>query len=1632
MAGFQIGNSTALKKAVDKSIAKKKKKDEAKKQVNTRKNEVANRKAQQPINNITSTSSGMKENQIAKNLQAARNAVEYNKRAITQYKDSRGITQNKFQEIRRDTELRKPTNSKITPINKDRNAWEAGPQNASQILQNKVQKTKEVMNSDEGQKLQANLRQAQTTAAYEKYNYNQKILEDYKGGGPLDNTIGSFIRGASSLFDNMDEENFVYDAKGNRRKLAGYSELKQQKNQENQGFVGKIVSSTFNNLGKILGAAAIDTATLGVGGKAIYWGDIYFDTYNQNLNNGYDEGSSATSALLTTGLGAVIDKMLGSAAVNVVGNTEAEGLEDVVRTFLQDKGLSKRLSNYISSMSSEGLSEFIEEYADEYINKFTLDKSTDPQEYINLILETFPAALESGLVGSLSGGIATGKENIQSSRQYKSLNKYINSLENYTPTTITEANMKEEALSDALQQRDALENTWGYGEQKEEKTNIKQTNTEMEQEALQAIEQQKNRTAQDTSEQLEQKTEEVQPQQKETVAQVKEESSKGNYNIPEAKNPDKLVVKLTENQTPKGKQQVEQVLARPSKNKTVTKFDDGTTLTTPSEKIREGGIEAASKYMKDSVSKKEFNEIKLENKKRRKSYDNLEKFYKSQGNESMVKYIKDIKNNDLYTVEHSSYKIFNETIDLLEDPENYYKNYTKELEKIDTKNIDNLKKLEYKQVAMLRYFGDMTSPGYNPTIASDITTAFAQEGTNIAQAMATRRQMYNNSPQQVPIRTQQTLNSLYREEAKNHVGDKEWLDRNDPIKNPNSPYKLTDTQFATVGYYSNKLDNIEDKTSTEYLSTYAQLNNYIQNLFGDKKLTEKMKRLTITNVLASTRIWTQNIKGNLVNLAQFNGIDKLVASTADKIISNKSNMRTIGMSFEGDVIQGIKGYKQGIADSFYELKNDVSISKFHSKYTDKSDTDISNLGKKGFGKTFDDSTKVGHALNRYQDFVNFALDIGDRPFANMYYEQSIYNQRMLNAQINAQKGNQNVIYNTSFNENTKNYNVRYFDSDGKKVTTIMDEKQYDDFSKKAVVEEITETMCNIAEKEALEKTYQDDNKITRAALKMKDSLNEIFHVGDFGFGDMILKFTRTGSNMAKAVYEHSPLEVIQLSKDIAALRRNEKAGTVTAELQHKVASEAGKMLGGAITMSIIGALNWSGLIKIEPEHGDKKDDKFKEGTMGSQEFSFKLPGENYTYKISNDSTIGSLARLGVTGEKLYEETNSVLESLMNMTNPFVNTLIDNSFMSTVLDLGSNYSDPIDNLSRKIASQPSNIIPSMMKDFSYAFDNYTQRNTYDENLGQYMINQIINKTPLRSSKLTPKTTAWGDVKTVGGDLLASQWNTWLTGDTLSKIKDDKISNEVIRVYAETNNTSSIPNLNTTKNFKYNGREFALSEKEQNKYMTKYGKTAYNAVRDLMKTNQYNNANDEQKAKLLSKAYDYAKEKAIQQYVESKGVPYNNFTKKDGAYTEYKKPAFEEIIENDISIEEANYKRKYNNSYKLKTSITGLENYQNIAKDIKEIKEAYKNEEYKIRKYAIQTYISELDGLNAVQKAMLSKLENSKGDYTDYDSDILNYIKSLELTDEEYQYMYKQLGLGGYWAMYYKDKTKPKTTKKRRKR
>lgn len=1032
-----------------------------------------------------------------------------------------------------------------------------------------------------------------------------------------------------------------------------------------------------------------------------------------------------------------------------------------------------------------------------------------------------------------------------------------------------------------------------------------------------------------------------------------------------------------------------------------------------------------------TVSDRELKEIEREDKKRRLGYDNA--IEKHKNDPDAVAYLENRKDENLYDVRHTNKNVMEETLKLLDDPEHYYnttmEEYRQAVENNSLTGKTRMSLLE-KFEALMDYYGDFNGKNYNGVVSRDISDIYSELGTDPAQELAVRSAWMKNNPRAVALRTSQTLRQMYNQEVKKHKNDSAWLEQNDPRKNPNSPYRLSDTQFNTINYYANELSNIKDKNSVEYKKMKMNLDSYIQNIFGSFTLSSAFKKATTLNVLASTRIWFTNIKGNIWNVPQIL-IDRIPKTLADKIISSQTGFRTTGISIIGDSTSAIRGLKNGLSESFYEFKHDISLDKFGNKYIETTpETEFNNLGEKHTTFRFNDNNKVGRLMNKYANTVNFFMNVGDKPFAYMYYEQSLYNQRLNQARINATKEKTNYIYKINENTKTNKYTVSFIDSEGKRNTQSMNKSQYEEFMKESKVQDINETMCDIAEQEALENTFQDENKVTKLALKFKKTLNEAVHFGDFGLGDIMLKFTTTGSNMAKSLYEHSPLETINLIKDIKTLNQNikyskENNTQIDPKLQHKVASDIGKLMGGMITTTVMASLVSTGLLDVEGKEEDDKEGKFKSNTTGSMPYSIQLG--KYNYSLDSGSTFSSILKVGTDIGNFLENGENLIQSILTGSETFINEMIDVSFVNNVLDLtNTQYSSLIENFTQQLASQPANLIPSFMKDISVFIDGFTERQVYDDNPLKYMYNQIINRTPLRGTEfgLDAKVDSWGELKTIGGDTFASIYNTLISGNTFKRIKSDKVSDEIMNVYTDTLNSDAIPKLSMSQNyFKYNKNQYDLSEKDKNTLMKNYAKYSHKAVEDLIELPIYKNASDTDKVKLLQKAYDYADEMSKKDYLISKGEKYYNFNSKNGVYTTYKKPAFEEIIENNISIEEANYKRQYNNSYKLKTSIIDWETYGEIQDDIKQIQETYSNDngyDFKTRKQAVQLYIRDLKGMSNVQKAMLSKIENSKGDYSNYDEAIKKYIDTLNLSNEEYEYVYEQLGLGGYWGMYWKSK------------
>jgi len=313
--------------------------------------------------------------------------------------------------------------------------------NGRVTLEKVVQEHNNLMNSEEGQELKNNLRISNNERAWADYNYNQARVNSEKTTLG-DKTIGTVTRGVKDLFSNMTDARDVVDENGKTKRLPSYNEMKQQKvSGDYKTGLGKFLGDASYNISKIGASSLMNIPTLGVGGSAIYWGDMYFDSYNSAKNEGYSEDKAFKYALVNTSLEYITGKFLGSATKSLTGGKTSElsnALSNGINKLISDP----KISYIIGNAGSEATEEFIQEYLDNLNKLITLEGSKDPKDYIDVLTDKniLKDALYSAGVGALSGGVMSG----------------INSTE--ANNAINNSNLLETFRNNLVETRDSLTN----------------------------------------------------------------------------------------------------------------------------------------------------------------------------------------------------------------------------------------------------------------------------------------------------------------------------------------------------------------------------------------------------------------------------------------------------------------------------------------------------------------------------------------------------------------------------------------------------------------------------------------------------------------------------------------------------------------------------------------------------------------------------------------------------------------------------------------------------------------------------------------------------------------------------------------------------------------------------------------------------------------------------------------------------------------------------------------------------------------------------------------------------------------------------------------------------------------------
>ncbi len=616
-----------------------------------------------------------------------------------------------------------------------------------------------------------------------------------------------------------------------------------------------------------------------------------------------------------------------------------------------------------------------------------------------------------------------------------------------------------------------------------------------------------------------------------------------------------------------------------------------------------------------------------------------------------------------------------------------------------------------------------------------------------------------------------------------------WLEKH------KEQFKLTDQEISFIR------DNIlyaaqMPENSRERAIALAQITTLIQSKIPPVR-GQSFKAWQRVSMLLNPRTQLRNVAGNAMMAPVFVASD-FFSSGIDKLVSLKTNNRTTGITARGAKAAG-KGFVKGLYESLDDFKRNID--------TKQHELDRYSIGNGIGGKSFDEHTRfkalnaIAKKLNALDDITSHLLDIGDRPFFEMWYMWSLNNQMATN-------------------------NVD--------IPTL--------------------EMMDIATEEALERTWQNDTTFSKVASKAKRVLNLPTQkkVG-YGLGDVLIKFTKTPANIARAIYEYSPVSFVPAISSARKLHRAFVRGENTSMLQKQFVSKAGKALTGSVLYAIIGALISAGGITGA---GDDDDDiaAYERYIQGIPDFSIKSGDKWITYDWAQP--LGAYVAIVAEFLDSYKNGDSADTIIKNAISAGGGVLMDQSFMSSIQEFFAGSPDGEFDIFNSIFSSILNDISAMVPTLFSQIASFTddkKRVTYD-NTSE--VNTAINRILVKIPGL--RQTLEADVEVFGREIPNSQNNFYdaflNAGNTYSDTSNN-VTNHAYEIYKSTGDVGAIP-AKAPYSVKYQNQSKKLTDEERAEYQRVMGGIAYDMIDTLLENEVYLEMSNNEKLSVLKEVYSYS--------------------------------------------------------------------------------------------------------------------------------------------------------------------------------
>lgn len=397
--------------------------------------------------------------------------------------------------------------------------------------------------------------------------------------------------------------------------------------------------------------------------------------------------------------------------------------------------------------------------------------------------------------------------------------------------------------------------------------------------------------------------------------------------------------------------------------------------------------------------------------------------------------------------------------------------------------------------------------------------------------------------------------------------------------------------------------------------------------------------------------------------------------------------------------------------------------------------------------------------------------------------------------------------------------------------------------------------------EAQRATYRNTTALSEALSKMGryQGDNQVLRAASF-VADAFLPFRKTPANILTTGLDYSP---VGLAKGIKEALIDVKSGKCTAA--DAVDSIASGLTGTGI-LALGAYLAAEGLLHVRAGDDDKEE-AFEKAT-GGQDYAIQIGDKSYSLDWAVPAAMPLFAGAAImeSAQKGGGTFDAMADALLGMQD----VVLETSMLSSLNDLIANisYADsPVLYIADKaISSYAGQYIPTVGSKVASALDDTVRKSYVEKGTGQlssdvnYFLQGAAKKVPGARNQLQPSIDLWGN-EVSNGSAPERVFQSFLSPGFL-KAQDNSPATQEVRRLAKATGESGVYPAAAEKSFMVNGETKYLTGEEYTKYAKTMGSTRKQIIENMLKSKGYQKLSDDDKAKAISYAYEYAKVKGKQ--------------------------------------------------------------------------------------------------------------------------------------------------------------------------